>query len=54
VIKTRFNNRSLVPGLVGVLCRKGPLFENIHKAKNAEELQAMLPYNLDTAALDAS
>ena len=27
------------------------LFENIHKAKNAEELRAILPYNLDTAAL---
>ena len=27
------------------------LFENIHKAKNADELRAILPYNLNTAAL---
>ena len=25
------------------------LFENIHKAKNEQELRAMLPYNIDTA-----
>lgn len=27
------------------------LFENIHEAKNAEELRTILPYNLNTAAL---
>ena len=30
------------------------LFENIHKAKNEEELRAILPYNIDTRALSES
>ena len=30
------------------------LFENIHKAKNAEELRAILPYNIDAGDLAAS
>ena len=32
----------------------GYLFENIHKAKNEEELRAILPYNLDASNLAES